>query len=66
MEASDLRTAGEELYGRFWQTKLAKELKVDPSTVRRWNSGAVAVPGPVAVAIRCMLRLKALRDRGAA
>jgi hypothetical protein len=52
----DLRIAGERLWGRWgWQTRLAEALEVDGSTVRRWLSGAVAVPGPAKVAIRLML-----------
>ena len=55
--------AGERLYGRFWQTALARELGVNPSTVRRWVSGKVPVPGPVQVAIRCLARAK-IAERG--
>ncbi|KQW86599.1 hypothetical protein [Brevundimonas sp. Root1279] len=52
----DLALAGERLFGRWgWQTRLAEALEVDGSTVRRWVSGAVAVPNPAKVAIRLML-----------
>lgn len=56
MNPKQLKDAGEKLYGYGWQTKLAKDLNVDGSTVRRWVSGAVPIPGPVAAAVKCFLR----------
>lgn len=45
------------MYGeRGWQTRLAEKLEVDGSTVRRWVSGAVPIPNPVAAAVRCFYR----------
>ena len=56
MTPDDLKTAGEALFGRWgWQTKLARQLKVDGSTVRRWLSGASQIPGPAEVAIELLL-----------
>jgi hypothetical protein len=60
MTVAELRAAGEELYGREWQTRLAETLRVDGSTVRRWVSGAVPIPGPVEAAIRCFLDRRSL------
>lgn len=58
MSPAELRKSCVALYGeRGWQTKLATALDVDGSTVRRWTSGAVPVPGPAAAAIRCFLKL---------
>jgi len=55
MKPDELRTLCVELYGAYgWQTRLAEALKVDGSTVRRWVSGAVPIPGPVSVAVRCL------------
>lgn len=34
----------EEVLGKRWQTRLARAIGKDGSTVRRWASGAVAVP----------------------
>ena len=65
MTSAELKAAGERLFGRFWQTRLAEALDVDPSTVRRWVSGVVQVPGPVAVAVRGMVRIKEIQERGA-
>jgi hypothetical protein len=62
-----LRIVGEALFGAWgWQTRLAEQLEVDGSTVRRWVSGAVAVPGPVKVALRLMLERQGLAPKRAA
>lgn len=54
MTGDEVRAAAEKLYGaRGWQTKLALALEVDVSSVRRWVSGQIPVPGPAAAAIRC-------------
>lgn len=59
MSPQELADAGRQLYGKWgWQTRLAEALEVDGSTVRRWVSGAVPIPGPAAAAIRCFLREK--------
>lgn len=57
MTSEELREAGIKLYGNWgWQTRLAEALKVDGSTVRRWVSGAVPIPGPVEADVSCFLR----------
>lgn len=59
MTPDELRTIGEELFGAWgWQTKIAKALRVDGSTVRRWISGATAIPGPAEVALELLLQMK--------
>ncbi|WP_299622352.1 hypothetical protein [Pelagibius sp.] len=40
---------------------MAEALNVDGSTVRRWVSGAVPVPGPAEAAVRCFAREAARR-----
>lgn len=56
MTPKQLAEAGVKLYGeRGWQTRMAEALGVDGSTVRRWISGAVPIPNPVAAALRCFL-----------
>ncbi|MGB0694940.1 MAG: helix-turn-helix domain-containing protein [Rhodospirillaceae bacterium] len=65
MTPEDLRAQGEILFGRWgWQTKLAKALRVDGSTVRRWLSGASTIPGPAEVAIELLVEKKAWQDDG--
>lgn len=57
MTAEQLRLAAIELFGevRGWKTRLAEALKSDPGSVTRWLSGTIDVPGPVEVAINCLL-----------
>lgn len=63
MTSQELRDAGVALFGKWgWQTKMAVALRVDGSTVRRWVSGAVPVPGPAEVAIELMLRSEKTPD----
>jgi len=58
MTQEQLREIGERLYGNWgWQTKMAEALKVDSSTVRRWLSGKVGIPGPVEVALGLLLKV---------
>tara|TARA_B100001989_G_scaffold188515_1_gene137876 strand:+ start:713 stop:949 length:237 start_codon:yes stop_codon:yes gene_type:complete len=64
MSPEELREAGEFLFGDWgWQTKLARELKVDGSTVRRWLSGKVPIPGLAAVAIELLVRLRKIEQK---
>ncbi len=59
MTPDELRQIGEELFGAWgWQTKIAKALRVDGSTVRRWISGATTIPGPAEVALELLLQVK--------
>ena len=67
LSPDDLKIIGEALYGDWgWQTRLAEVLEVDGSTVRRWVSGAVVVPGPVKVALRLMLEARGMAPRALA
>ena len=66
LSSSELKDAGERLYGGYgWQSKLARDLGIDSSTVRRWVSGAVPVSTMAEAAIRCWLREKDRLDREA-
>lgn len=57
MTTEELRKIGGQLYGNWgWQTRMAETLKVDSSTVRRWLSGKVAIPGPVEVALGLLIK----------
>lgn len=60
MTPERLAKVGVNLYGDHgWQTRMADELGVDGSTVRRWVSGAVPIPNPVEVALNCLLKQRA-------
>ena len=64
MTPEQLRDSGERLYGNWgWQTRMAEALKVDSSTVRRWLSGKVAIPGPVEVALELLLKAENKEDK---
>lgn len=39
MTPAELREKGEELFGKRWQTKLAKALPVSDRSIRHWLSG---------------------------
>ena len=41
---TDLASIGAALYGPRWQTELARALGVSDRTIRRWVSGATAIP----------------------
>ena len=59
MTPEQLREIGEQLYGNWgWQTRMAEALRVDGSTVRRWLSGKVAIPGPALVALELLWKEK--------
>jgi DNA-binding transcriptional regulator YiaG len=65
MSPDELRAIGERLWGRWgWQTRMAETLRVDGSTVRRWLSGATAIPGPAAVALELLVELSEARRDG--
>lgn len=55
MTATELIAAGERLYGANWRQPLAWKLQVNIATLRRWTSGEIAVPGPVALAVTLLL-----------
>ena len=57
MSGDELKEAAIRLYGKWgWQTRLADALHVDASSIRRWVSGQIPVPGPVEAAVNCFER----------
>ncbi len=46
------------------QVEASRRLGVDPSTVRRWLSGARRIPEPVAILLRTWLTERRRRPRG--
>lgn len=57
---ADLKRLGPKMFGLGWQTRMAEALGVDASSVRRWISGAVPIPGPVSTALWCWARCNEL------
>jgi plasmid maintenance system antidote protein VapI len=57
MTPAELRAIGEDRYGPRWQTKLARWLKVNPRTVRRWLAGKTPIREAVAIAIRSLKKV---------
>jgi hypothetical protein len=47
MDVEDFKRTTEDLFGHGWQTRLARALGIDPSTVRRWVGATVPVPPSV-------------------
>ena len=56
MTPDELRQAGEGLYGPRWQSALARRLRVDDRTVRRWLAGDREIPGPVETACELLTK----------
>ena len=54
MKTDHFKEIGEDLYGYGWQSRLARALGMDGSTVRRWVSGAVPLPPSAAAFLRMM------------
>lgn len=64
MTADEFNAAGRTLYGgRGWLRRMAEVMRVDYSTVRRWATGAVPVPGIAEALVRCLLESKAARNK---
>jgi len=55
--ADELRSIGEAQYGKFWQSKMAKDLPCDTRTIRRWLSGKRPIRPFVAARIRALVDL---------
>lgn len=64
MNANELAKVGQLLYGkRGWISEMASSLDVDVSTIRRWMY-ANHVPGPAAVALKCLVALRDYEKKG--
>ena len=51
MTPAELRALGGK-HGRGWQARLARELPVNPRTVRRWLSGETTMHRAIAARVR--------------
>lgn len=54
MTPETLIAYGEALYGPHWQTELARVLKVNERTMRRWKAGTSKIPESAAVEIAAL------------
>ncbi len=61
MEIEEFSQIGTDLFGNSWQTRMARALGVDGSSVRRWLSGKVAVPPAVEAYLHTMQQRQAAR-----
>lgn len=57
MTPSELKTAGERLYGPKWRQPLAARLGVNIATLRRWTSGKKPIRATAALAVEGMLHI---------
>lgn len=60
MSAALLREAGMALYGPRWQSDLARDLKVNDRTVRRWDAGTHDMPAGLWAELRALLKARGL------
>lgn len=61
MTPERLEEKGKLLFGKRWQTNLARALRLaDASTIRKWRRGKHAISGPAIVAITALLLKKKL------
>lgn len=59
MMPNEMRDLGSEIWGSWgWQTRLAEKLQVNGATIRKYLAAISPIPGPVAVALRCLHKLK--------
>lgn len=61
MEIDKFSQIGADLFGNSWQTRMARSLGVDGSSVRRWLSGKIAVPPVVEAYLETMQQRQAAR-----
>ena len=54
MDTDEFKRVGADLFGNSWQTRMARLLGVDGSSVRRWVGGAVPVPPAIAAFLSMM------------
>lgn len=56
MSPKQLSAAAQTLYGKQWQTSLARRIGVDARTVRKWAAGDRATPQPVAELLALLVK----------
>ncbi len=61
MEIDEFSKIGADLFGSSWQTRMARALGVDGSSVRRWLSGKIPVPAVIDAYLRMMQQRQSAR-----
>ncbi len=59
MTSAELRTIGEKLYGKRWQTKMAEALPISTRSIRNWLQGVHKINERTARQIRALGKKKA-------
>lgn len=54
MEVPEFRELGRLIYGKKWQTRMAKALGVSVGSVNRWATGRFPIPKPIIVALKAI------------
>lgn len=54
MDTEDFKRIGGDLFGNGWQSRMARALGVDGSTVRRWVGSAIPIPPQIAAYLRML------------
>jgi hypothetical protein len=64
MTSAEFVLVGTLLYGSLFQSRLARELEVQPRTLKRWQNGSVPIPGRLRRDLRrlCLNRAEALTE----
>lgn len=61
MKPSDLERRGSALYGEDWQSALARRVRVDARTMRRWKAGDREIPAWLDAFLELLERYKSAR-----
>jgi hypothetical protein len=61
--ATELEQRATALFGEQWQTALARRIRVEPRTVRRWKAGDRDIPDWLAVMLELLEFQAATMDR---
>lgn len=61
MDTETFRRLGEDLFGNGWQSRMARALGVDGSTVRRWIGSTMQIPPQISAYLRMMAQRQEAR-----
>lgn len=58
MTPSDLRDAGQALYGLHWHSQIAADLGVTARTVQRWDTGERRIPSDLQAKLSALIQAR--------